>query len=441
MQKHAHFLTVSTILTLLLTACSQSQIIVTITPTAAETALPTLAILEKTATPPPPTEPVIFAPPTASPEELAAQMAETTTPGQPVIIDQIYMTNPNEGWGWGAPTASGETPLMHTTDGGQTWQKISPPKEYIYYGGSFLDGHNAWLLYYSGLTGTGGMLRTNDAGLNWMTLPQKDDMNNAWIDFSSPVDGIAETASLGAGNSYITHYQTSDGGTTWSTIPLLPPTPEADLPTGVVHLCNICGDRMYYDPSRTIILNGDMAGDPTGNLRMSVSFNLGQTWANLQIPLPSQYADGYASPFTPVFFGLEGIIPVGINKYNPDGSPAFSVLAIYKTSDGGQTWQQAPAILEDVSPQIDIVHVISGQKIFVRCGKNLCTSNDGAQSWSTLPEQLNFDLNSDSKDYVTQYSFIDSSNGWAVSGQSGATTLWHSTDGGLSWKKLSPTIH
>lgn len=444
MQKHAYLLFVCSLLAVLLAACAQAQIILTETPTAApkdtSTSFSAMAILEETATMPPPTEPILVQATTTSTPRVNILSTETGTPGQPVFIERIYMTHASTGWAWGAQNASGETPLLRTLDGGHTWQTISPPREYIYYDGAFLDSLNAWLLYYSAIDGTGGILRTNDGGLNWTLLPQKDEMKNAWIDFSSPTEGIAETASLGAGNAYITHYSTTDGGNTWNPIALNQPSPEASLAAGTVHLCNICGDRMYYDSSRALIMYGDLAGDPTGMLHLSVSLNLGQNWSDIQMPLPAQYVSGYASPLTPAFFGSDGILPVSISKSNPDGTLAFSVLVIYKSTDGGQSWQAAPAILQNTSAQIDMVQILSAQKAFVRCGKNLCASSDGAQSWNTLPESLNFDINSTAADYVTQYTFVDASNGWAISGQSGATTLWQTTDGGLSWNKLAPTV-
>ena len=86
------------------------------------------------------------------------------------------------------------------------------------------------------------------------------------------------------------------------------------------------------------------------------------------------------------------------------------------------------------------MQILSSKDAFVRCGRNLCATHDGAQTWQTLPDNLNFDSAQGGPDYVSQFSFVSPTNGWAISGDSPATTLWRTTDGGLSWTKLAPIL-
>ena len=367
-------------------------------------------------------------PPTARPTPIP-------TPAPAIHLDQIHMLTASAGWGW-APTATNTRQLLRTSDGGQSWKDVSPPGNYDYYGSFFLNPQTAWLSFYNTNTSTGGLLRTSDGGQNWQTLPSTEIPQNTWFEFSSPNLGVAETASMGAGNAYINYYQTSDGGATWQPIIITPPTPQPDLPAGTLHLCNICADNLYYHPDRTIITYGDMASDPTGLLRISISTDLGQHWKDLQMPLPDKYAAGSVMPLTPSFFGLSGLLPVNLIKYNPDGSLAFSVLLLYTTQDGGLNWQAAPAGLESQQPQTNTIQILSMQDVFVRCGQNLCATHDGAQTWHELPSSLNFDQSAPAIDYVSQTSFIDASTGWAITGETGSTTLWHTTNGAQTWQKL-----
>jgi len=141
------------------------------------------------------------------------------------------------------------------------------------------------------------------------------------------------------------------------------------------------------------------------------------------------------------FFGAQGVLPVNIIKYGADGALAYSVLSLYSTQDGGQHWVAAPALLESASGQFDAVQILSPTDAFVRCGKNLCATHDGAQSWQTLPDNLNFDSAQGGPDYVSQYSFVSPTSGWAISGEGETANLWKTTDGGASWTKLAPSLN
>ncbi len=373
------------------------------------------------------------------PTETISAPTSTSIPSQPVTIDQIRMLTASDGWGW-ASTNGEMTQLLRTMDGGVSWTNASPQENYTYYGSFFLDSNLAWLPYYDSATSKGGILRTSDGGKTWESLPNSENLQNAWFEFKSANDGLAETAGMGAGNAYLNYYKTADGGLTWSVVDLVPPKTEEGLPPGTVHLCNICGDNLYFDGVRTIIIYGDMASEPTGKVRIAVSSNLGKDWKNLELALPEKYRTGQVAPISPTFFDSDGILPINVVQYNPDGTTGFSILLLYATHDGGLTWQELPGVVDGVSWQAANVQVLTMNNILTRCGANLCASSDGAKSWQILPGKLNFDLNGGAADGVTQFDFADPSNGWAITGQSGASILWNTTDGGQSWKKVAPHL-
>ena len=378
----------------------------------------------------------------ASPTNTVIPPTETSVPGQAVAISQIHMLDQTNGWGWtSASQADSTSRILRTQDGGATWSDVSPQGQTLTpYFSTFLDAQTAWIALFNSAANANTLVRTNDGGKTWVSLPQKD-VENASYQFTTSNDGVAESAGVGAGNLYLNLYDTHDGGASWSPILITAPTPETGLPAGTVHLCNICGDGLYYDPARVVITYGDLASNPGGFVRLSVSTDLGQHWKDLKLPLPDQkYADGLVAPKSPSFFGSEGLMPVSIGKYAADGSLAYSVLALYASHDGGQSWSQAPAILENSAGFFDTVQILSPQDAFVRCGKNLCSTHDGAQSWLTLPASLDFDINS-SGSYVSQFEFINPTTGWAVVTDGTSYGLWNSTDGGATWTKLSPTMN
>ena len=364
---------------------------------------------------------------------------ETLVPGPAVAIDQIQMLDQASGWGW-TTQADGTSRILRTQDGGATWSDVSPQGQALTpYDSFFLEAQTAWIALYDSSTSVNTLLRTTDGGKSWVSLPQTD-VQNAHYRFTTSNDGVAETAGVGAGNLYLNLYNTQDGGASWAPILIAAPTPEPGLAEGTVHLCNICGDSLYYDPARIVITYGDLASNPGGAVRLTVSTDLGQHWKDLNLPLPDpKYADGLVAPKSPVFFGNDGLLPVSIGNYAADGTLSYSVLAIYATHDGGQSWSLAPAILENNSGFFDTAQIFSMQDVFTRCGKNLCATHDGAQTWLTLPASLDFDINS-SGSYVSQFDFVNPTLGWALVTDGTSHELWNSTDSGATWVKLSPSL-
>jgi len=420
-----------------LAACNLPGIVQTAPLTAADQPLATKAAQEVAPTPLPAT--LTKAAPTRTSVPPTATQTTVPTPAPAIKLDLIRMKNEKEGWGW-ASTGGNMNQLLNTSDGGQTWRDVSPQGNYVYYDSYFFDAQTAWLTYTDSTTNAYGMLRSMDAGKTWVNLPPNEKIQGAFLEFTSPLEGVAETASMGAGNAYLNYYQTKDGGETWEPIPLQAPKPEPGLPEGTVHLCNICGDNLYYDAGRVIITYGDMASDPVGYVRLAVTTDLGKHWKNLKLDIPQPYTSGSVSPLPPAFFGEQGLLPVNIIKYKQDGSLDFSVLLLYSSMSGGQTWKVGPAVIGNQYSRFDNVQILSPADAFVRCGKGLCSTNDAAQTWLVLPETLNFDLNASGADYISQINFVSSSTGWVISGESGATILWTTTDGGLNWSKLEPTL-
>jgi len=422
------WLSITLLLTTLLAACNAPARIALAPETAALAPLPTEISPLPTQT-------------TLPPISTAVPPTQTVPPGNPLAITQIHMIDTANGWSW-VSKEDGSSQLLRSADGGAIWINVTPPQQSITpYNGFYLDAQTAWLPVFDQATSASSLLRTSDGGKTWTTLPTIDSPQNAWYEFSNPNDGVAQVAGVGAGNLYLNMYSTSDGGQSWAPILLTAPSPEPGLPAGTVHLCNICGDGLYYDSTRAVISYGDLANDSAGAVRLAVSTDLGQNWKDLKLPFPDpKYAGGLVGPKPMRFFGPQGLLPVNIIKYGADGALAFSVLALYSTQDGGQSWTAAPALLESTTSQFDSVQIISPLDVFVRCGRNLCATNDGGQTWRTLPDNLNFDMNQGGPDYVTQYNFVSPTSGWALSGDQATAILWKTTDGGESWTKLAPVV-
>jgi photosystem II stability/assembly factor-like uncharacterized protein len=375
--------------------------------------------------------------------------SETSTPEPtPVPVrgfSVVHMLDENGGWAW-INKPDNNPALLHTSDGGLIWIYVTPPNLTVIASGSFfLDAQTAWVQLYDPATFAYGLVRSQDGGTTWETINAKLPFPiNPGISFYSSNDGWAETYDVGAGQAYVGLYKTQDGGATWSQVMLSDPSGAAGDNSGILHLCNICGDRFYYDNIRMIIIYGDLANEAAGMVRLAASFDQGVTWKSMALSFPSnRFSDGLVAPKLPEFFNdIDGLLPVGILKYNQEGATDYSVLAIYATYDGGQTWQPYPSVLEDLggvqNPSIDI-DFVSAQMAFVPCGDDLCVSQDGAQTWQPLHSNLHFTY-TEGIEYVGGFHFVDPSTGWALTFNDSQSSLWKTSDGGVTWVKLAPGL-
>jgi len=180
---------------------------------------------------------------------------------------------------------------------------------------------------------------------------------------------------------------------------------------------------------------------PSGAVMLHISTDLGKTWNELNLPLPSAaYNDYLVAPEAPTFLNQnDGLMPVQLIKANSDGSYTHN-LAFYFTHDGGLNWKASPAVLEKLDRCGIRTAFVSLMNIFVGCRNNLYISKDGAQSWQTSfinPESQNIQA------YILQLDFVNSKSGWAILEKENDTTttsLWKTTDGCQTWAEIKPVI-
>jgi hypothetical protein len=366
-------------------------------------------------------------PPTKQPNAL--------TPAPALANLQMY--DAMNGWGW---TTAGR--VLHTRDGGLTWADRTPVEGVGWDKNTFLDSQTAWQLigfYDSDLP---GLLHTSDGGQTWMQIsngPQGPFSPATILHFADARNGWAESVDVGAGNAYYSLSETHDGGKTWAPIPILPPEVETGLPVGTIHLCNICGDSLYYDPERTIIVSGDMGSmESAGVVRTQISIDLGTSWQVRNLALPESVTHALVTGASPTFFDdKNGLLAVNLMEMSQDGNTTSRQLVFYITHDGGADWSLLPGILDNVStfPQLQVT---SARELFALCVNALCASHDGAQSWQVVTSNL--DLTQTDTRSVQALDFIDASTGWVLIQEDETTSLHRTTDGGVSWSLLTPRL-
>ncbi len=370
--------------------------------------------------------------------------APTINPVISVSFKGFEMFSPLDGWAWGWDSDGGDEHLWRTRDGGLTWTEVSPQAMDLTHPGKgeFQDKLNAWVGVCGLPNQECGLARTSDGGETW------DVINDAvWhifdfdIHFFNEQDGILESYGVGAGTGSWMLQETDDGGATWKPVRVVS-DPEGMPPdfAGILETCNICGDILYIDPDRLIIVRGNLASDLSADVQLSTTTDRGQTWHNLDLALPSgPFARSWIHPMPPVFFNdHNGVLPIRLSDQPYDSA----ATAFYITTDGGSNWTYRSLLenLNNVEINYADVEFVSEQEIFVRCGDDLCITHDGADTWQRFPFNLTF-KSLDAEARIRTFDFGDAMTGWAlVDFDKEVTTLWQTTDGGKTWMMLSPAF-
>ena len=259
----------------------------------------------------------------------------------------------------------GELRMYQTSDAGVHWRPLVVPGEA--FAVTFADATNGWALTWNPAARALQLLYTDDGGETWTERVWP--AGAYWVGRG----GIGALAFKAGGQGWIGGdgaeprlLGTVDGGSSWrSTRVEVPPGALSALPEGT----QVFITQLTLMPQRGIFA---VVSDLTGDLIGLTSMDSGQTWRTLApAPEPTRYADISFADDTHWWASRYGYL--------------------FKTSDGGQTWQPVGVkpLLADWNYQpahaIDSMHAWS-QMISTAHSTDsaLAMTSDGGVTWTSV---------------------------------------------------------
>jgi photosystem II stability/assembly factor-like uncharacterized protein len=401
-------------------------------PSPSATAAPTNTA---TALPPPSPSAAVTAAATAT-------VSATATVQEQLTLTSIDMVTVDQGWATGlgsSGSAGGQVlpavgDVFQTSDGGTTWQNVSPSGVSA---GSidaafFLDGANAWIAEVVPTTSAGVAVSTTmavygtiDGGRTWHTgnAFAVSAAGPAVFSFADTLHGWIMIGLYTAdGSEAVEILKTVDGGVNWQPISLALSPAGQSTPGSLPYSCDKAGIT-FIDAT-----TGWAAGScSSGPLFLYVTQDGGQTWQPQTLPPPpgdpaDLYSNCLCAAESPTFVSAQdGVLAITVSQFNQG-------TYLYVTRDGGFTWavRELPVALLFGAPDF-----FSASDGIVTDGQRLFSTSDGGATWTqsgTLPIS--------GTNLVGSIDFVDPNDGWVTDGQH----LYATHDGSQTWITITPVV-
>jgi photosystem II stability/assembly factor-like uncharacterized protein len=278
---------------------------------------------------------------------------------------------------------------------------------------------------------SGLLIRTQDAGKTWSTLPRMTSSPICCIQFPSPDTGYAAAGEFVEGDPVPFKgilLKTMDGGRTWKELP----NSRASWYTGI----------LFLDAGYGLYIGYRFGG------HIGYSTNGGESFTELGAPIFRPYAIQALSDQVIYIAGMNGASKASLARSFDKGKTWDSVPApatptilamrfqeggkgvigtvdgnLYRTLDSGKTWSLAASRYPKNINGFDFTNAKTGYS--VASGGLIMKSTDGGATWTDLASGTTEDLHA--------IHFADDSTGYAAGAKG---VLLKTTDSGRTWKPL-----
>ena len=330
------------------------------------------------------------------------------------LYDGAFVSK-NEGWVCGTSNGTFGT-ILHTVNGGVDWQEqISSTPENLK-AIEFTDPNKGWAVGENGV-----IVRTQDGGQSWtpQTSGTLEDLNG--IDFANQRTGTI------VGNNGI-YLETDDGGESW--------TSSMHAKTNNLEAVDyrsfntwgiIVGDDNIFETnfgqSEELTQGWILQSNEPEKLRDIEAVSETEAWTVGDQGTVLNTADAGNTWVPGNFTGSDDLYTVEVIGNNiwigGDNN------SLYKSQDQGLNWtaQVTPTPDKQIN-KIQFVDALNGYYKVLGNGYDIYKTSNGGQTWNKITEPSNF---------ISDFYFADEDTGWA----SGSNEINETTDGGNSWKTVS----
>ena len=300
------------------------------------------------------------------------------------------------GWAVGL-NSGGYGTILHTTDGGQTWERQGTPEEVgngDLSGAAAVDAQEAWVAGNVGVDGR--LLHTRDGGQHWYPEGDAGDLGGNGLVSVSAVD--ARTAWAVGANGLILH--TTDGGASW-------------VRQGAGQVPGVSLQGVYAaDFSHAWVVGAAEEGNDYGTIVHTA--DAGNTWSKV----PYQVTH---TPHTNVYH----LITVhGVNAKEVWAVGHDQIIHVSVTAGGAQAVDQTQPFGDY---DINGVFAVSRRALWaVADNSTIWRSLNGGKEWTKRNPQ--------GAGYVLRVWALDKKHAWVTTGDySGHGTILYTADGGKHW--------
>lgn len=392
--------------------------------------------------------PATSAPPTEAPLPTPTESPEPTqTPAEPklfalpngkaLLVTQFQMMDAEHGWALASVEDGLLDLVLHTGDGGQIWQIVTPPEDAPegdapakVASAAFFDAEHAWVVYYQSfpIGGVSPIWATADGGTSWTSgqaLDTQADVGSLPIfsvehfQFVSPSQGwLLLELDAGMGHSWVALYRSSDAGSTWQRIQ----EPPGSDDEGDLHYC--CRSGLDFNREGSGLIT--FSPGPIPEVFINWTFDEGITFTTQELPAPPENPDLFTenAPFCAtydphLFPDGKALVVVGCLDEDYQG---FAQAYVYHSQDSGQHWQMHP--------------YPGGETLFLNpqigwsLGDTLQRTQDGGANWETMGPGHT----------LAFISFLNPQVGYCIKDLPAGQALMRSQDGGNTWQPVQATI-